>query len=102
MGKPNGLEILLEKYKNYDFYIHNGYDYIGLLYIQMYIYHKCNFSLTEKVELFWNVYSLFGNPLQDSSLKNPMDRGARQAMVHGVKDSRTQLKWLSTHTLTVF
>ena len=25
-----------------------------------------------------------GNPLQSSCLENPMDRGARQAIVHGV------------------
>ena len=32
-----------------------------------------------------------GNPLQYSCLENPMDRGARQATVHGVTKSRTQL-----------
>ena len=32
------------------------------------------------------------NPLQYSCLGNPMDRGARQATVHGVAKSRTQLK----------
>ena len=37
-----------------------------------------------------------GNPLQFSCLENPMDRGAWQAMIHGVTESRTQLKWLST------
>ena len=30
-----------------------------------------------------------GNPLQDSCLENPMDRGAQQATVHGVAKSRT-------------
>ena len=29
------------------------------------------------------------NPLQYSCLENPMDRGARQATVHGVKKSQT-------------
>ena len=29
-----------------------------------------------------------GNPLQDSCVENPMDRGAWQAMVHGVAKSR--------------
>ena len=32
-----------------------------------------------------------GNPLQYSCLENPMDGGARQAMVHGVKKSQTRL-----------
>ena len=30
-----------------------------------------------------------GNPLQYSCLKNPMDRGARWATVHGVAKSQT-------------
>ena len=38
-----------------------------------------------------------GNPLQYSCLENPMDRGAWQAAVHGIADSRTQLKRLTTH-----
>ena len=33
-----------------------------------------------------------GNPLQYSCLKNPMDRGAWWAKVHGVAKSQTQLK----------
>ena len=32
-----------------------------------------------------------GNPLQYSCLKNPMDREACQAVVHGVAKSRTRL-----------
>ena len=36
------------------------------------------------------------NPLQYSSLENPMDRGAWQAMVHGVTKCWTRLKQLST------
>ena len=35
------------------------------------------------------------NPLQYSSLENPMDRGARQASVHGVTKGQTWLKQLS-------
>ena len=31
------------------------------------------------------------NPLQYSCLKNPMDRGAWRATVHGVAESQTQL-----------
>ena len=48
----------------------------------------------------------FGNPLQYSSLENPMDRGAWWAAVHRVTRSQTQLKRLSararahTHTHT--
>ena len=33
-----------------------------------------------------------GNPLQYSSLENPMNGGAWQALVHRVTKSRTQLK----------
>ena len=33
-----------------------------------------------------------GNPLQYSRLENAMDRGARQATVHGVTRSQTPLK----------
>ena len=33
-----------------------------------------------------------GNPLQYSSLENPMDRGAWQVTVHGVTQSQTELK----------
>ena len=38
-----------------------------------------------------------GNPLQYSCLENPMDRGAWRAAVHGVAESQTRLKRLSTH-----
>ena len=38
-----------------------------------------------------------GNPLQYSCLKNPMERGAWQATVHGVTESWT---WLNIHTHT--
>ena len=33
-----------------------------------------------------------GNPLQDSCLENPMDRGAWGAIVYGVTKGRTQLR----------
>ena len=39
-----------------------------------------------------------GNPLQDSCLGNPMDRGAWRAAVHGVAKSQ---KWLSKSTTTI-
>ena len=41
-----------------------------------------------------------GNPLQDSCLENPMDRGAWWATVHGVAESDTP-EWL-THTNSCF
>ena len=42
----------------------------------------------------------YGNPLQYSCLENPKDKGARQATVHGVAKSWTQLKrqWARTRT----
>ena len=38
-----------------------------------------------------------GNPLQCSRLENSMDRGAWWTTVHGVTESRTRLKRLSTY-----
>ena len=40
------------------------------------------------------------NPLQYSSLENPMDRGIRWAIIHGVAKNQTQLKRLTTSTYT--
>ena len=37
-----------------------------------------------------------GNPLQCSCLENPRDGGAWWAAIHGVAQSRTRLKWLSS------
>ena len=42
-----------------------------------------------------------GNPPQYSCLGNPMDRGAWRAMGHGVTESQTLLKRLSTHIWTL-
>ena len=42
-----------------------------------------------------------GNPLQYSCLENPMDRGVWWATVHGVAQSQTQLKRLSTHSTDI-
>ena len=39
-----------------------------------------------------------GNLLQYSCWENPMDRGAWQAIIHGVTKNWTELKWWSTHT----
>ena len=41
-----------------------------------------------------------GSPLQYPCLENPMDRGARQATVHGITKSQTRLKRLSAHAHT--
>ena len=38
-----------------------------------------------------------GNPVQDSCLGNPMDRGAWWATVHGVAESQTSLSDQHTH-----
>ena len=40
-----------------------------------------------------------GNPLQYSCLENPMDRGAQRTIAHGVAQSRTLVKRLSTYAL---
>ena len=40
----------------------------------------------------------YDNPFQYSCLQNPTDRGAWQATVHGVAQSQTRLKRLSTST----
>ena len=37
-----------------------------------------------------------GTPFQYSCLENPTDRGAWRAAVHGVAQSQTRLKWLSS------
>ena len=42
-----------------------------------------------------------GNPLQYSCLKNPMDRGAWWAMVHGAAKSQTRLKRPSMHPVYI-
>ena len=43
-----------------------------------------------------------GNPLQYSCLKDPVDRGAWRATVHGVIKSWTWQKWLSKHVLVEY
>ena len=42
------------------------------------------------------------NSLQYSCLENLMDRGAWQAIVHGIAKSQTQLKRLNTHLYVCF
>ena len=41
-----------------------------------------------------------GNPLQYSCLENSMDKGAWQAVVHGLAKSQTQLSDQTTKTIT--
>ena len=43
-----------------------------------------------------------GTLLQYSCLENPMDRGAWWAAVHGVAQSRTRLKQLSSSSMILF
>ena len=40
----------------------------------------------------------YSNPLQDSCLEIPLNRGAWRAIVHRIAKSQTRLKRLSTHT----
>ena len=47
--------------------------------------------------LLYSFIILSGNPLQDSCLENPVDRGAWWAAVHGVAQRCTRLKQLSMH-----
>ena len=42
-----------------------------------------------------------GNPLRCSCLENPRDGGAQRAAVHGVAQTRTQLKRLSSSRATI-
>ena len=43
-----------------------------------------------------------GNPLQCSCLENPRDEGAWWAVVYGITQSRTRLKWLSSSSSSCF
>ena len=74
-----------------------------------------NFNLQWLMFYFWDSYYIFsyqqalligtyhllvgegnGNPLHYSCLEDSLHRGARQAAVHGVAQSRTRMKQLST------
>ena len=48
--------------------------------------------------LFGRPCAFFGNPLQCACLKNPRDGGAWWAVVSGVAQRRTWLKWLSSNS----
>ena len=58
-------------------------------------HNKVNNAIKKGTLIFWfaSVYNGEGNgaPLQYSCLENPMDRGAWQAAVHGVANSRRRL-----------
>ena len=62
--------------------------------------HDCQTSLPSLTSYFITGEGN-GNPLQYSCLENPMDRGAWRATVHGISESQTWLKWLSTHICTI-
>ena len=55
----------------------------------------CCWHVPEKLILSFTCPALLGegngNPLQYSCLENPMDRGAWQAIVHGVAESQMRL-----------
>ena len=44
--------------------------------------------LAEQIQFLNIILMRHGNPLQDSYLENPMDRGAWEATVHGVERLR--------------
>ena len=58
-----------------------------------------SFSEMNNITLYINIGEGIGNPLQHSCLESSMDRGAWQAIVHGVAKSQTQL---SDFTLLFF
>ena len=61
-------------------------------------------DMTERLHFHFSLSCIGGgngNPLQNSCLENPRDGGAWWAAVHGVSQSRTRLKWLSSSSSTV-
>ena len=68
----------------------------NLLSIQMFFWRICGGE--SGLPILFLRHLRTASPLQFSCLGNPMDRGAWQATVHGVAQSRTRLKQLSTHT----
>ena len=53
--------------------------------------------IVESSDKTWSSGEGNGNPLQYSCREIPMDKGAWQAIVHGVAKSWTQLKQLNKH-----
>ena len=60
---------------------------------------RCRFNPWVR-KIPWRRATHSGNPLQYSCLENSIDREARQATVHEVANSWTQLKQFSTHIHT--
>ena len=79
-----------------DIYIYTVYIYIHM-YIHI-IYMSLYYMILYLYIIFMCMYSINGNPLQYSCLKNPMDRGAWRATVHGVAKSWIRL---SDFTFTI-
>ena len=82
--------------------------YWGSVYFNRNVDLQC-FKCTEKWYSFLYIYMFFfigkgnGNPLQCSCLENPRDGGAWwAAIVYGVAQSRTRLKWLSSSSSMFF
>ena len=61
---------------------------------------RTELSTTERLHFRFSLSSIGernGNPLQCSCLENPRDRGGWWAVIYGVAQSRTRLKWLSSN-----
>ena len=59
-------------------------------------YNRCLFDISDINMLLLIDGEGNGNPLQYSCLENPVDGGAWWAAIHGVAQSQTQLKRLSS------
>ena len=59
-------------------------------------YNQCLFDISDINMLLLIDGEGNGNPLQYSCLENPVDGGAWWAAIHGVAQSQTQLKRLSS------
>ena len=64
----------------------------GLLSIEL---HRVRYNWSDLARMHACIGEGNGNPLQYSCLENPRDRGAWQAAIYGVAQSRTRLKRLS-------
>ena len=117
--KPSCVSLILfiNSFLLYSFFFKCRYSNVNQLYVYMYPlffgfpYHLHHHRVLSRVPcavqqiLFtypfytsyqWCIGEGNGNPLQCPCLENPMDGEAWQAAVHGVAQSRTQLKQLSS------